>query len=1434
MKSPIRSFARLLAFATLAAGFPAFLHAAPSISSITTNPAAPSSADTVTVTANVLPSAGATLSQVQLTYNLGAVTTKTVFQENFGNAATTAGFSGAVDLMNTWTATTTGNAGSVKLVGGTNNHTAPIVLTNCSTSTVNGTTTVTCASNSGLAVGMSFSGSINGTSIAAATTIASIPASSTTTFVLSTAVSVDGTVANATAAGVSLTGCSLATTPTVNCASTTGLSAGMGITSTSGTGLTTNPANPTVLAVTNGTQFTLSSTVTAVPATLTASGVGLVLNTGDTTLTHTMAAITNPINAASATTGTIQFYAQTQNFVSNNGWTFQVSPDGGTTWNTRFSETYAAETVTVTGCTLNATATVSCTSVAGLSAGMAVQSANLTITSCTTSSTTNPTVVTTTDATDLANLAVGMYVIGTGIPGNTRVIAVGGANGANTFTMSGSASASGTVTVTANYLPANAVINTINTTANTFTLSGGTVFANVSGLTLFATAINHGFVLEQYTLAASELTANLMFRFQFSGYTPVAPIKPPTLDIDDITVTLVNGVPPVTVAMTSTGNGSYTGQIPAEVTGTTVSYTVSATDSLSSSTSVSGSPYTVTASAPVLSVTPVTPLTTSGPVGGPFTPSGANYTVSNTGVGSMSWTASNTTNWLTLSQTSGTLAAGASTIVTATINSAANSLSGGGYADTLTFTNTTTGTGNTTRAVSLTALAPPVAPTLTALPTWLNGNYNGLTWPAVTGATTYLVQISSSANFTTPLLSETVSSTRVSFSSLADGTTYYYRVAAVNSVGTSPWSATVSSVQDATPPLISITSPTSGTSTAATTITVTGTASDATSGIASVRVNNSVAATTTNGYATWTATVPIGFGTTVVTATAVDGAGNPTTAAAVLVTGTTQQTYNPLYIPDELRGPTFNLTLDQNTKQYFAGPTTQTYSYNHAGFWGPTLLMRKGDFIQVNLTNNLPATTTTHWHGFHIPAIMDGGPHEVIPAGTVWSPSFYMKNQAATYWYHPHLHPNTQQQLTMGAGGLIIVQDDQEAALTLPRTYGVDDFPIVLTSRSFLNAGIGTNQFVTQGAFGDNMLVNGTLKPQVSLPAQIVRLRILDAEIARNHNLGFSDNRTFYVIGTDGGLLNEPVPVTRMVMGSAERYEILLDLRGATPGTSVDLMTYNAGQWTGYSGGQPGTTGANGSLLNNINFVDLHINIVAPTANPVTTIPTTLANNVYWTSADVTNSRTVNLTGVGGAPLGFDNLVYSPSVINQTVNYNAVEQWTLANVSNLDHTFHIHDIQFYLTSYPLGYLSSNPGGIPAYMQGWKDTFILPTGTNVSFIAKFDDFASNTNPFMFHCHFLQHEDGGLMGQFLVQNNAVEDLAISSFTRVGSNPNITLQFQATPGTTYSVQYSPDMTTSSWTEVGSITSDGTSGTFVETNSARLGLARGFYRVAIPAITQ
>ncbi|MFN8489750.1 MAG: multicopper oxidase domain-containing protein [Caldilineaceae bacterium] len=454
---------------------------------------------------------------------------------------------------------------------------------------------------------------------------------------------------------------------------------------------------------------------------------------------------------------------------------------------------------------------------------------------------------------------------------------------------------------------------------------------------------------------------------------------------------------------------------------------------------------------------------------------------------------------------------------------------------------------------------------------------------------------------------------------------------------------------------------------------------------------------------------------------------------------TSSTTYNDLWIPDVITGTTFNLTLSKTTKQLKTGAATTTYGYNGAHFWGPTLMLNKGDAVQMNVTNQLNEATTTHWHGLHIPAVMDGGPHQSIAAGSTWSPSFTLKNNAGTYWYHPHLHEKTQEQLAYGAGGLIIIKDTDEAKLALPRTYGVDDIPVVLTSRRFS----ADNQFDTTAVYGDEELTNGTLKAQVSLPAQYVRLRVLNAEIERAYNLGFSDNRTFYVIGNDGGLLDAPVPVQRVKMFVGERVELLVDLSGDIPGATLDLQAFNGNQAFGFPGGEDATSGEFGSLLNNKTFNVLHINVTAPTANAIKTLPTTLVHNTYWTDADVTNSRTIAITEHGpGTPFSFDNMSYDMMAINQTVSLNAVEKWTIVNSQVFGHSFHIHDVQFKI-------ISRSSGPVAAYEQGWKDTVAVPLGESVSFIAKFADFADDTHPYMYHCHFSNHEDEGMMGQFLVK-------------------------------------------------------------------------------------
>jgi PKD repeat protein len=102
-----------------------------------------------------------------------------------------------------------------------------------------------------------------------------------------------------------------------------------------------------------------------------------------------------------------------------------------------------------------------------------------------------------------------------------------------------------------------------------------------------------------------------------------------------------------------------------------------------------------------LSVSPSLVYAPFGQPGGPFSPASQTYIVTNAGGATMNWTANNSTTWLTLSAVGGTLAAGSSTNITATITANANSLAAGNYSDTIGFTNTTNGAGNTTRAVSL-------------------------------------------------------------------------------------------------------------------------------------------------------------------------------------------------------------------------------------------------------------------------------------------------------------------------------------------------------------------------------------------------------------------------------------------------------------------------------------------------------------------------------------------------------------------------------------------------------------------------------------------------------------------------------------------------------------------------------------------------------------
>jgi bilirubin oxidase len=457
---------------------------------------------------------------------------------------------------------------------------------------------------------------------------------------------------------------------------------------------------------------------------------------------------------------------------------------------------------------------------------------------------------------------------------------------------------------------------------------------------------------------------------------------------------------------------------------------------------------------------------------------------------------------------------------------------------------------------------------------------------------------------------------------------------------------------------------------------------------------------------------------------------------------------NLLAIPDTLSGTNFNLNIYDSSKVFYTGFTTNTYGIN-TNYLGPTLFFNQGDSVSMNVNNQLMDTTTIHWHGLHVSAMNDGGPHIVIPPNTTWNPKFKVRDHAAMYWYHPHLHMMTNLHASLGVAGVIIVRDTIESALNLPRTYGVDDFPLVIQSKCFDAA----KQIVIDNAYDSVMMVNGTLNAYLPTPAQVVRLRLLNASSERVYNVGFQGNLTFYQIGTDGGLLNSPVALTRLRLAPGERADILIDFTGKV-GQTINLMSFaselpNAIYGALQPGMGPGQVipGYTSNLLNGADFNLMTFNIVAPTLSPITTIPASLITNSPWATGSADASKTLTFTSVNTGPTSIQGpfLINSDSfdmnVINYSIPLNNIEIWTLNNQTPIAHPFHIHDVQFYITEL-------NGLAPPPNMTGRKDVVLVPAMQTVKFITKFETFCDSMAEYMYHCHMLPHEDDGMMGQFIV--------------------------------------------------------------------------------------
>jgi len=434
---------------------------------------------------------------------------------------------------------------------------------------------------------------------------------------------------------------------------------------------------------------------------------------------------------------------------------------------------------------------------------------------------------------------------------------------------------------------------------------------------------------------------------------------------------------------------------------------------------------------------------------------------------------------------------------------------------------------------------------------------------------------------------------------------------------------------------------------------------------------------------------------------------------------TTSLPIPPLLIPRDAGGVKhYDLTIQASQHTFFDGVATNTYGIN-GSYLGPTLLVENGSRISLNYRNTLGEPVSMHAHGMHAPANMDGSAHQTIAASASWSAQYTVKQKANTSWYHPHTMDNTAPQVYKGLAGLMIVEDTQSRSLNLPKRYGEDDIPLVLQDRVFNNGQINyapSRMSIMRGYTGDTFIVNGAINPTFNAEAKEIRFRLLNGSNSSVYTLAFSDRRSFKQIASDSAFLEAPVTLTSVRLSPGERAEIVVDFSNNI-GQSVVLKELN----------------------NNKSFLTINVNQDPST---ITSVPSKLTTFEKFNPSSAVRTRNFELGGHMGA-LTINGKSMDKARIDEVVPLNDIEIWNVSNTMGVNHNFHIHATHFRLLS-----RNGNTSAVSANERGLKDVVYIPPHESVSFIVKMIDYTDTTVPYMYHCHFLEHEDNGMMGQFTV--------------------------------------------------------------------------------------
>ncbi|WP_067176666.1 multicopper oxidase family protein [Microtetraspora niveoalba] len=436
-------------------------------------------------------------------------------------------------------------------------------------------------------------------------------------------------------------------------------------------------------------------------------------------------------------------------------------------------------------------------------------------------------------------------------------------------------------------------------------------------------------------------------------------------------------------------------------------------------------------------------------------------------------------------------------------------------------------------------------------------------------------------------------------------------------------------------------------------------------------------------------------------------------------------------------------------------PGTRTEVWGFDGtFPGPTFDLRRGDPTVIRVRNELPVPTSTHLHGGVTPAASDGYPTDlVVAAGRGFRPPtghihagmrvdpdqwtfhpgardyvYPLEQRAATLWYHDHRMDYTGPQVWRGLAGFLLVRDDEDDALPLPK--GDRDIPLMICDRAFDEDGAfrypsrdpslllrpGVEDAYMQGVEGDVVLVNGAPWPELEVDAVRYRLRLLNASNARRYRLELRPGGRFVQVGSDAGLLAAPVEHDAITVAPAERFDVVVDFSAYPVGTRVTMVN----------------TLGSGPARNVMAFR------VARRAADDSTVPDRLSRleRVDRSAAVATRVFDFRMSGEWAGGWTINGQPFRPGVPLARPRLGTTEVWRLA--SDFHHPVHVHMAHFRVLT--------RGGKAPAATDaGWKDTVDVRPYEVVEVLVRFEGYGGR---YMMHCHNLEHEDMAMMADIEV--------------------------------------------------------------------------------------